>query len=168
MNIPSSIPNVCFTGHRSLTDTETKTTVLRLRQIVRHLAQNYGTKNFYAGGALGFDTLAAQAVLEVKKEIPSISLHLIIPCRDQADRWSYINRKTYDEICASADSVRVLAEKYHRGCMHVRNRALLDASSLCICCLRAGESSGGTAYTVKEATRKGIPVINILGDNFPL
>ena len=39
---------------------------------------------FYgAGGALGFDTLAAQTVLDMKKEYPQLRLILVLPCEDQ-------------------------------------------------------------------------------------
>lgn len=36
---------------------------------------------FYgAGGALGFDTIAAQTVLEMKNEYPQLRLILVLPC----------------------------------------------------------------------------------------
>ena len=45
--------------------------------------------------------------------------------------------------------------------MHVRNRHLVDHSSLCISCLT--QPTGGTAYTVDYATAQGLEVVN-LGD----
>jgi uncharacterized phage-like protein YoqJ len=168
MNIPSSIPTVCFTGHRTLTESETNTVTLRLDKTIRYLVQNCGTRDFYAGGALGFDTISALAVLEAKKEFPEIALHILVPCRGQDSKWSASERKLYEKINNAADSVELLSERYYRGCMHARNRALLDAGALCVCCLREGTTTGGTAYTVKTAVRRGIPVINLLDDNFSL
>ena len=40
-----------------------------------------------AGGALGFDTLAAQTVLEMKKEYPQLRLILVLPCENQTRGW---------------------------------------------------------------------------------
>ena len=44
--------------------------------------------------------------------------------------------------------------------MHVRNRALVDASNVCIAYM-TDASRGGTAYTVRYAEKKGIPVYNL-------
>lgn len=46
-----------------------------------------------------------------------------------------------------------------RGCMHKRNRHLVDNSSACISYLT--ENKGGTFYTVNYAKSKGVEVINI-------
>ncbi len=52
-----------------------------------------------------------------------------------------------------------MAEHYTQDCMFRRNRHLIDHSSVCICYLT--RSSGGTAYTVDYARRKGIFVKNL-------
>lgn len=51
------------------------------------------------------------------------------------------------------------SEEYTRGCMHKRNRHLVDNSSACIAYLT--ESKGGTAYTVDYAAKHGLTVFNI-------
>lgn len=48
---------------------------------------------------------------------------------------------------------------YFKGCMHKRNRHLVDNSGYCICYLT--RTQGGTAYTVDYALERGLPVINI-------
>ena len=65
----------------------------------------------------------------------------------------------YDRIRASADFVRVLSPTYHRGCMHVRNRYMVDRSDVCICYLRT--MTGGTAYTVGYAESRGLEIIRL-------
>ena len=52
-----------------------------------------------------------------------------------------------------------MSEAYTQGCMHRRNRHLVDHSSVCICYLTG--SSGGTAYTVNYARKQGLEIINI-------
>ena len=51
------------------------------------------------------------------------------------------------------------AQQYARGCMHKRNRHLVDNSSVCVCYLN--RESGGTAYTVDYAEKQGLEIINL-------
>lgn len=149
----------CFTGHRELGE-HAQWLQDRLKLQVE-LCIGGGIKEFRCGGALGFDTLAAEAVLEMKKKYDDVRLVMMIPCRDQDKGWSAENRRRYQQILKQADQVNVLSEHYYRGCMFVRNRALVDGSELCIAYLR--HSRGGTAMTVAYAEKKQVTVIN-LGD----
>lgn len=65
----------------------------------------------------------------------------------------------YKRILACSDKVVYTSERYYNGCMHKRNRHLVDNSSLCICYLT--KQNGGTVYTVKYAKEKGFAVVNI-------
>ena len=150
----------CFTGHRTIPPQQLEDLAQRLRAAVED-AIGRGYRYFGAGGALGFDTLAAQTVLELKKDHPHIRLILVLPCRSQAERWNREQQQTYEAIKARADKVVYTSRGYHRGCMHVRNRHLVDHSSLCISYLT--QPTGGTAYTVDYATAQGLEVVN-LGD----
>ena len=62
-------------------------------------------------------------------------------------------------IKAQADKVVYMAQQYTPGCMHKRNRHLVDHSGVCVCYLT--KESGGTAYTVNYAKRHGVEIINI-------
>lgn len=129
----------------------------RLKTILIDLIEN-GYQYFGAGGALGFDTLAAQTVLELKSEYPQIKLILVLPCLSQADSWGTYDKEIYERIKSAADKAVYTSKEYTKGCMHKRNRHLVDNSSVCICYLT--EVSGGTAYTVEYAKKKGLLVIN--------
>ena len=63
----------CFTGHRVIPAAVGEELKLRLRAEIENLI-NRGTLVFIAGGALGFDTLAAQAVVALKSKYPFIKL----------------------------------------------------------------------------------------------
>lgn len=56
----------CFTGHRSLSGAEKLKAAVRLRRVIEEQIKA-GIVFYGAGGALGFDTLAAQTVLDMKK-----------------------------------------------------------------------------------------------------
>lgn len=161
MNSPEHIKSVCFTGHRELSEIEKRITAIRLSKLLATLARERGLTDCYAGGAIGFDTLAALSVLSVKKCIPNLKLHLILPCEGQEKAWNEEQKATYYMIKEQADSVRTLSPFFYNGCMQIRNRELLEHADLCIAYLRPSTSSGGSLNTVLQATKMGIPIINL-------
>lgn len=76
----------CFTGHRDIPDNLRDFLTRRLSDGIAYL-QKQGVTQFYTGGTLGFDTMAAKAVLKARDAVPGIRLTLVLPCRTQADRW---------------------------------------------------------------------------------
>ncbi|MGN0664254.1 MAG: SLOG family protein [Negativibacillus sp.] len=148
----------CFTGHRVLSREELLHINPSLREVVRQRIEE-GYSCFAAGGARGFDTAAALTVLEMKRIYPHIRLRLILPCKNQSKGWNQREKETYQRILTQADQVDYIWEEYLPGCFQARNRALVEASSCCICYLRSG--SGGTEFTVNRAKEKGIPVYNL-------
>ena len=114
----------------------------RLKSTIIELIDK-GYKYFGAGGALGFDTLAAQTVLDLKSDYPHIKLILVLPCITQADSWSVDDKAIYEKVKAAADKVVYTSQEYTRGCMHKRNRHLVDHSSACICYLTEKNRGNG-------------------------
>lgn len=114
---------------------------------------------FGAGGALGFDTIAAKAVLTLQQSCPQIKLILVLPCKTQTRGWEKEDIAIYEDIKNRCNKVVYTSEDYARGCMLKRNRHLVDNSSACVCYLT--ESKGGTAYTVDYARRSGIKIVNL-------
>ena len=149
----------CFTGHRILPAGRTEELRRRLRAGILYLRDNMGITTFYAGGGLGFDSLAAEAVIAQREGLKGIRLVVVMPCRDQAARWSAEQRARYERVNRAADEMICLAECYHQGCVHERNRYMVDHSRVCICYLT--ERTGGTAYTVEYARSKGLKIFNL-------
>ncbi len=149
---------VCFTGHRKLPPLQKNKIARKLRDTLTDLISN-GYCYFGAGGALGFDTLAAETVLELKKDFPHIKLILVLPCKNQTRDWKSADIKKYEHILSLADKCTYTSEYYYNGCMQKRNRHLVDNSSVCVCYLT--EATGGTAYTVKYADKQGLKVLNM-------
>ena len=85
---------VCFTGHRNIPLLKRKAVAQRLKTELTDLINN-GYQFFGAGGALGFDTLAAQTVLELKKDYKHIRLILVLPCENQTRGWKEKDIETY-------------------------------------------------------------------------
>lgn len=151
----------CFTGHRKISSDKHESIVKRLKSEICSLIDR-GVIYFGAGGALGFDTIAAQTVIELKNQYPQIKLILVFPCKTQTRGWSKADISTYEHIKKACDKYVYTSENYDRGCMFKRNRHLVDNSSYCLCYLL--EKSGGTAYTVDYARKSGLKVTNIADD----
>lgn len=149
----------CFTGHRRIPPELRDELYRRLTQTVERLAGE-GVRYFGTGGALGFDELAAQAVLACRNQDPSIRLIAVLPCPEWDRLWPPADRRRYAELLRQADKVVAVSPQYSTGCMHRRNRYLADHSSVCICW--GDDEPGGTAYTVKYAQKQGLRIIRLM------
>lgn len=149
----------CFSGHRRLPQ-ECEQLSADLEAAIVSLIER-GVVFFGAGGALGFDMLAEETVLRLKKRYPQIRLVLVLPCspEQQTLKWSSAQKKRYYNILERADKVRILSDSYTSTCMLDRNRHMVDSSAYLICYLR--ENKGGTFFTVGYADRSGLEIIRI-------
>ena len=148
----------CFSGHRILP----RESIEAIRKELSIVVDEYikkGYNQFVSGGALGFDLMAARLVAEKRKSNSGIRLVMILPCRDQHIKWSRRDRMEYEEILALADDVEYVCESYCTGCMHLRNKVMVDNSQVLISYIT--DYRGGTAYTVGYATEKEKEIINI-------
>ena len=148
----------CFTGHRVIPKDDYYRVMLLLRQSVENKIKE-GFTDFYTGGALGFDTLAALTVLRLKIVYKNIRLHLILPCINQAEKWSREDQRIYEKIKGESDSVEYISFEYTPYCMNQRNRSLVDKSSCCIA--YCTQTNGGSAYTIGYAMDNDVEVDNI-------
>ena len=152
------INTVCFTGHREIPRNHAFALPRVLERELVTLIER-GATVFRAGGAMGFDTLAALKVLELREAYPQIELELILPCRNQTERWPQAEVRTYEYVLKNADRYEFLYPYYIDGCMLERNRRLVKDSDVCVayCC----RNRGGTLYTVTHAIKQGLEVINL-------
>ncbi len=148
----------CFSGHRDIPPHERERLEALLDEYIDKMV-GCGRRGFICGGALGFDTMAARAVLRAKKRHEGIVLELAIPYRGVERYRGEADRLEFEYILSGADSARYIAESYDRDCMLRRNRYMVEHSEVCICYLT--RNKGGTAYTVAHALKMGREVINL-------
>lgn len=148
---------VCFSGHRILYDPR-EFVEQQLYAAIQECIAN-GKISFMTGGALGFDTIAAKAVIGLRTENPMIRLVLALPCpaEEQTLKWNKQQIEEYKSILEQADEVKVLSPHYTNGCMLSRNRYMVDNRSTLIYYLRNPRSE--TKYTVNYAQSKDIKLI---------
>lgn len=147
-----------FTGHRYVSPLHEKNIRILIARAIRY-AYAEGCREFYNGGAVGFDLLAAEVFLAIQEELPGAKLILLLPCANHSSRWCLSDRERYRRVLSLADESICLSPVYYNGCMLVRNRELVSRSDMVIAYL--GREGGGTAYTVKLAEDKGLRVFNL-------
>ena len=151
--------NACsFTGHRRIKPSH-KNALFGLLMRAVNYAYEQGCREFFCGGAVGFDTEAARAVLLFRIDHPDARLILLLPCQEQDDGWSYSQRDAYGYILKAADEIRYTSDYYTKNCMKIRNQALADSCDILISYL--SESRSGAGQTVRMAEKQGKPVYNL-------
>ncbi|MFV0498381.1 MAG: SLOG family protein [Candidatus Fimivivens sp.] len=149
----------CFTGHRQIMPEHAQALAAAVENALRRLiAQGYFV--FVAGGAMGFDTLAAEVVLKLKDEFPHLRLIIVAPCADQSDSWAAADQCRYERLRQAAHDFICLSATYTPNCMRKRNRCLVEMSSACLSyCLRP---RSGSAQTVALADAQGLEIVDIV------
>lgn len=151
----------CFTGHRNLSGNFDFLRADMYDKLERAII-NGGIVNYCTGGAIGFDTIAAETVLKLREVYPQITLNLVLPCRpeDQTRNWSAEQKQTFFRIMDKADSVVYTADRYFDGCMRKLNARLVELADFCFCYWDSSKIRSGTAQTVRYALQKPIQVWN--------
>jgi hypothetical protein len=156
----AELQTVCFTGHRLLPESETAVAA-RLDLALTRL-YGWGCRCFCAGGARGFDTLAAEAVLRLRRDRVDVRLHLVLPFPRQytyEGDWTGEELRRFRRLLEAADRRETLAERYAYGVFRERNRRMVDLSSVCVAyMLRSGSGAG---QTVSMARAAGLSVFNL-------
>ena len=156
----------CFTGHRpaklpwGYREEDPRCADLK-RRIADgvYTAYEAGYRHFLCGMALGCDLYFCDTVLRLRVRHPEVTLEAAIPCADQADAWPAPQRQRYAQLVMACDYQTVLSPSYSAGCMHRRDRYMVDRSSLLIAAFDG--TPGGTQYTVQYALKQGISIVDL-------
>ena len=148
-----------FSGHRFIDASQKEHVKKRLSNAVLD-AYGHGIRNFISGFAIGFDMMAAEAIVSLKRSYPDITLIAAIPFNGQASRFNFYDRKRYDRLLEVADEVIVLSESYYPRCFLDRDEFMVNNSSKLIG-YYDGREKGGTFYTIRKAMTQNIPIVNV-------
>lgn len=156
----------CFTGHRpgklpwGYREEDPRCVSLK-RRIADAVESAYqeGFRHFLCGMAQGCDLYFCEAVLRLREVHPEVTLEAAIPCPTQADGWPRDQRERYARLVAACDYETVVSARYTPGCMHRRDRYMVDHASLLIAAFDG--TPGGTRYTVEYAMGRGVPVTDL-------
>ena len=163
-----------FTGHRNISPAHSRLIEDMIDRAIDY-AYRQGCRVFCTGGAVGFDTIAAQRVLYFRMSHSDTYLSLMLPCLDQTRMWSPEQKKSYNYILSRADSVEYVSDVYTSDCMRRRNLRLAERCEIMIAYV--GHSHSGAAQTMRMAKERGKRVYNIypaldkeagINENMPL
>jgi uncharacterized phage-like protein YoqJ len=150
---------VCsFTGHRTVAD-GVYSSLAKLIDAAVDYAYKNGCRKFYTGGARGFDTMAARAVILYRISHPDVRLCLLLPCKNQSEKWCGSEVQSYEYILSVADEVEYVRDDYTDGCMRERNFKLAAVCDILIA--YSGRQKSGSAQTVRFAKEAGKTVYNL-------
>ena len=159
----------CFTGHRpQKLPWKFNNKCIQAQAVWKKTEQEIesaiklGYDTFLCGMALGFDLACAEIVLKLKKQY-KIKLYGILPCLDQANKWSASQQENYNCLLKKLDGIRCIYKNYTGAeCMHERNQFMIDNSSLVISLFNG--KPGGTKKTLDYAKQQGLDIVVISPD----
>lgn len=130
--------------------------VKKLKEIFIKLIINRDINTFLVGMAVGFDTICFKALLELKKTF-KFKLVAVIPCENQDYNYNKTQKEEYKNMLEFADEKVYTGKEYTKNCMFIRNRYLVDNSSVLVVYSR--KKTGGTVYTKNYALKNCVPII---------
>lgn len=131
-----------------------------LNNTVTELVNN-GCRCFYCGMAAGFDILAGEIAVELKKALPHLNIRVIavVPFKGQENGWNCDWKMRYNRLLSCADTVVYISESYSKAAYHMRNRYLINNSDIVVTYFNGKQ--GGTAYTLNYAAKNGKKILNV-------
>ena len=159
---------IAFTGNRTLTSedgrshNELRIPILNL--LMKMLEKEYienGITTFISGMALGFDTLAAVVVRELKRKYPKIQFIAAVPFIGQEEKYPPQDKKLYKQLLNAADYTIVVSGKgFSNQAYHDRNDFLIENASK-MYAYHNGKPRSGTGSTIRKALKQGVMVVNL-------
>lgn len=113
-----------------------------------------GFKYFLTGGAMGSDLMAADVILQLKKEYgkqaKNVMSIICLPCHEHFRNWNPAETEHLERILSDDTSAFYVSDRpYYPGCMQERNKYMVDTSAVLIAVYDG--KAGGTRNTVEYA-----------------
>ena len=153
-----------FTGHRRIPDAQKPALLVRMKSTISYLYA-LGVRTFHAGGAMGFDMLAAAQIFDLRRSHTGMRLVLDLPFYNQTDRFDQDSKRFYAFFLEKADEVHYAYEgevtdrENARKYLLMRNRSMVAAAHYGIAYYSG--ANGGTAYTLAFAQKHGCEILNL-------
>ncbi len=150
--------NVAFTGHRDFPQRRFAEQLTELLETIVSRAD--GSVTFWCGMAVGFDMAAAEVVLALKSRWLFVELVAVVPFPEQTQFYDLQDKLLYERILSHSDRVVLIDNEYQRDIYYRRNVFLVQSADMVVAYYDGG-SSGGTAYTIRQAKKAKLPIENL-------
>lgn len=152
-----------FTGHRPESlpwrEDESDPRCLALkRRLYQALERAYdkGYRHFICGMAKGADVYFCEAVIRLRDAHSDVTLEAAVPFPGQSDRWSRADKERYQRLLSQCDLETLIQQAHSPGCMHRRNRYMVDHAGLLIAVFNGQPRGSGTLSTLNYAMLQGV------------
>ena len=162
--------SLAFTGHRPKSAGENfgydmgNEYWTLVREKTKEFIKDNKIEKVYDGMALGYDQVALEACLDLKKEGYDIEIVAAVPCRGHSSKWPKKSQDHYNELLSQCDEVVLVTDKpYSPALMQIRNEYMVDNADE-VLAFHNGKPSG-TGNAVNYAQNQGKKVSIILPDD---
>ncbi len=107
----------------------------------------------------GFDRLATQALIEIKKTQPEITIECVISCKSHNIKWNDEDTSENEHLIKQCDIITMLSKKQTTECILEHDKYMIDKSSLVIMAFN-GQEKGEIAQIVNYAKSNGVKIVN--------
>ena len=159
----------CFTGPRPPrlpaggNEASPEMTALKERLFAAvNAAYDGGCRYFISGMAEGFDLLAAEAVIRLRRIHPDAELFAAFPCEASPKGHSPAVCRRIEKIMEEVSSTYFVSKEHVCGCELSRNVYMVEHSSLLIAYYNG--LSRGTAHCFHCAEGRGLRIVNLCED----
>ncbi len=149
-----TIRTCALTGHRDLPSDFDKNA---LYDLFEDLLKR-GCDCFLCGMAQGFDLAALGVLVDLKRKY-RFTAEACIPYEGHERGFAPAEKRKLRELLPWCDRKTVLFGSYQKGCFLARDRYMVDCADAVVAYCR--RETGGTAYTVRYAEKKGKEVIRL-------
>lgn len=159
---------VAFTGHRKIEGKYPPSPKWEsISQVVREMALSfvamYDITHFVSGGALGFDQVAAAAVIRLRDQGFPVTLTFALPFPGFEVRWPEKSQAALKSLCRQANKVVFVDNdpRYFPWKMQRRNKYMIDRAQSVIALKYPAVKKGGTLNAVEYAEQKNRHILVI-------
>ena len=161
-------PACCFAGPRPqslpLGFDEENAGCLRLKQVLKeqavYLIEALGVTHFISGVDLGVGQFAAEIVLDLKRDYPEITLECVIPCEDQAAKWTIAQRDRYFSIVERCDKETLLQRHYTKDCIKKKKEYMVKQSNYVLAVWNGKPGGAGNILSFARTLGKTVILID--------
>lgn len=162
----------CFTGHRPEKlpgggdpDFMGYKNMKKTAAVYAELLIKRGFDTFITGMSRGFDLMMAEYLLDECASADSLNIICAVPYPGQyREMRTSEEKRLYNSILERAELIAVSSPSYMNGCYAVRNQLMVNCSSAVIGYLTSRNNRSGTMQTVNMASRAGLEMYIMYGD----
>lgn len=154
---------LCFTGHRKVEGLYPPhgrwNGILNKMSDIVFQATKVGYTEFISGGAVGFDQVAAKAVIVVKAFGTPITLTMALPFKGFDAKWPQASREELALLMAGADSTIYVSEPGYAAWKLMKRNEYMVNNANSVMALYLDNTSGGTLNCMNYAMKNSRPIL---------